>query len=256
MRSIWKGAVTFGLVNIPVKLYSAVESSSLDLDLLDKKTHANIKYKRVNENTGKEVEYENIVKGYKLDDEYVVLDPEDFKAADAKKTNTIEIISFVNENEIDSVYFEQPYFLEPEKTGVQAYALLRSALKSTNMVGVATFVMRNKEALAIIKPYKNAIVLNRIRFAEEIRDVNNLNLPAELHEKKGIAMAVQLIKQLTEKFNISQYKDEYSQKLLKIIKQKAKGVKIKAPKMQVVRANDNDLVSMLKASLEKKRKTG
>lgn len=128
MRAIWTGSIGFGLVNIPVKLYSAVEESTLDLDMLDKKDHANIKFKRVNERTGREVAWENIVRGYLINEKYVVLDKKDFERASPEKTKHIEILNFVNETEIDSTYFEQPYFLEPEKTGTRAYALLREAL--------------------------------------------------------------------------------------------------------------------------------
>ena len=164
MRPIWTGAIGFGLVNIPVKIYSATESSSLDLDMLDKKDHAHIKYHRVNENTGKEVPWGNIVKGYKLDNEYVILEDKDFEAASAKKTKTIEISDFVKEDEISSLYYETPYYLEPDKSGTRPYKLLLEALKKTKKVGVSTFVMRNKEALAILRPDNNVIVLNKIRF--------------------------------------------------------------------------------------------
>ncbi len=170
MRPIWTGAISFGLVNIPVKIFSATESSNLDLDLLDKKDHARIKYQRVNENTGKEVPWSNIVKGYKLKNEYVVLEDKDFEAASAKKTKTIEISDFVKEDEISSLYYETPYYLEPGKSGTRPYKLLLEALKKTKKVGVSTFVMRNKEALAILRPEKNVIVLNKIRFEQEIRD--------------------------------------------------------------------------------------
>src|SRR3954468_9402574 len=158
MKSIWKGTISFGLVNIPVKLYSAVEESSLDLDMLDKKDHSRIRFKRVNETTGKEVPYENIVKGYQLEDKYVVLDNEDFEYADAKKTNTIEIIEFVNSKEIDPIYYEQPFYLEPEKGGVKAYSILRDALAAAGKVGVASFVLRKKETLAVLTPRKKVIV--------------------------------------------------------------------------------------------------
>src|SRR6185369_10368808 len=140
MRSIWTGAIGFGLVNIPVKMYSATESSSLDLDMLDKKDHSNIKFKRVNEKTGREVPWANIVKGYKLpNDDYVVLTDKDFEAASVKKTKTIEISDFVKESEIESLYYETPYYLEPDKSGARAYALLRQALLKTKKVGVASF---------------------------------------------------------------------------------------------------------------------
>ncbi len=177
MRPIWTGAIGFGLVNIPVKMYSATQSSNLDLDMLDKKDHSHIKYLRINEKTGKEVPWANIVKGYKLNDEYVVLDDKDFEAASAKKTKTIEISDFVKEEEISSMYYETPYYLEPDKSGTRPYELLREALLKTKKVGVASFVMRNKESLAILRPDKDVIVLNRIRFEEEIRDTGELALP-------------------------------------------------------------------------------
>ncbi|HMT28166.1 MAG TPA: Ku protein [Bacteroidia bacterium] len=257
MRSLWAGSISFGLINIPVKIFSAVQESSLNLDMLDSKDHSNIKFKRVNENTGKEVAYENIVKGYKLDKGYVILEEEDFEAADAVKTKTIEIINFVEEKEIDSLYYEQPYYLEPDKSAMKAYALLRDALQSSGKVGVTTFVLRNKEGLAILKPYKNVIVLNRIRFAQEIRETSDLKLPPISKTKtKEVQMANKLVAQLTEKFNITKYKDTYTAKLLKRIKEKSKGKKITAPKMKVVKRQSDDLMDMLKASLTgKKRKT-
>ena len=255
MRPIWTGAIGFGLVNIPVKIYSATESSNLDLDMLDKKDHAHIKYQRVNENTGKEVPWSNIVKGYKVDDEYVVLEDKDFEAASAEKTKTIEISDFVKEEEISSLYYETPYYLEPDKSGTRPYKLLLEALQKTKKVGVATFVMRNKEALAILRPDKNVIVLNKIRFEQEIRDPNQLTLPNTTEVKPAeLKMAVTLIDQLTGKFDISKYKDNYNDELLKLIHAKAKGKKIKAPQMKVVHSKAQDLMDQLKASLEVKRK--
>ena len=250
MRSIWTGSISFGLINIPVKLFSAVQESSLDLDMLDSKDHSNIKFKRVNENTGKEVAYENIVKGYKLDSGYVILEDEDFEAADAVKTKMIEIINFVDEQEIDSLYYEQPYYLEPEESAMKAYALLRDALQLSGKVGVTTFVLRNKEGLAILKPYKNVIVLNRIRFSQEIREPSELKLPPISKTKtKEMDMANKLVDQLTEKFNIGKYKDTYTAKLLKIIKEKSKGKKTVVPLMKVVHRQNDNLMDMLKASL-------
>lgn len=256
MRPIWTGAIGFGLVNIPVKLYSATESSSLDLDMLDKKDKARIKFKRVNEESGKEVPWGNIVKGYKLDnDEYVVLEDKDFERASAKKTKTIEITDFVKEDEIDSLYYETPYYLEPDKSGARAYALLREALEKTKKVGIATFVMRSKEALAVLKTSKKAIVLNRIRFQEEIRDTTSLNLPPKTEVKANeLKMAITLIDQLTHKFDIKAYKDTYTAELLKVIRAKAKGVKLKEPKLKVVHTKSEDLMEQLKASLGSKRR--
>lgn len=254
MRSIWTGSISFGLINIPIKVFSAVQESSLDLDMLDSKDHSNIKFIRVNESTGKEVAYENIVKGYKMDSGYVILEDEDFEAADAEKTKTIEIISFVYEKEIDSLYYEQPYYLQPEKQATKAYALLRDALQLSGKVGVTTFVLRNKEGLAILKPYKNVIVLNRIRFSQEIREPSELELPPVSKTKtKEMEMAKKLVDQLTEKFDIEKYKDSYTAKLLKIIKEKSKGKKISVPKLKVVHKQSDNLMDMLKASLSAKR---
>lgn len=254
MRAIWTGSITFGLINIPVKIFSAVQESTLDLDMLDSKDHSNIKFKRVNENTGKEIAYENIVKGYKLDSGYVILEDEDFEAADAVKTKTIEIQNFVNEHEIESRYYEQPYYLEPQKSAMKTYALLRDSLQSSGKVGVTTFVMRNKEGLAILKPYKKVIVLNRIRFAQEIRDPSKLKLPPVSKAKaKEMDMANKLVDQLTEKFNITKYKDTYSAKLLKIIKAKSKGKKISVPQLKLVQRQSDNLMDALKASLSNKK---
>lgn len=255
MRSIWTGAIGFGLVNIPIKMYSATESSNLNLDMLDKKDHAHIKYMRVNETTGKEVPWGNIVKGYKWNNDYVILDEKDFEAASAKKTKTIEISDFVKEDEISSIYYETPYYLEPDKSGTRPYKLLLQALLKTKKVGVASFVMRNKEALAILRPDKEVIVLNRIRFEEEIRDPKELTLPTNTEVKPAeLKMAITLIDQLTAKFDISKYKDTYNDELLKLIKAKASGKKIKIPEMKVVHSKTKDLMDQLKASLDVKRK--
>ena len=255
MRSIWTGAIGFGLVNIPVKMYSATESSNLDLDMLDKKDQSHIKFMRVNENTGKEVSWDNIVKGYKYHDDYVILDEKDFELASAKKTKTIEISDFVKEEEISSLYYETPYYLEPDKSGTRPYKLLLDALKKTKKVGVSTFVMRNKESLAILRPDKNVIVLNKIRFEQEIRDPNDLELPKNTEVKPAeLKMAITLINQLTGKFDISKYKDTYNGELLKLIKAKASGKKIKVPEMKVVHNKTKDLMEQLKASLDVKRK--
>jgi len=249
MKAIWTGSIGFGLVNIPIKMYTAVEDSSLDLDMLDKKDHANIKFKRVNENTGKEVAWENIVRGYLVNDKYVVLDKTDFEKASPEKTKHIEIVQFVEEREIDSTYFENPYFLEPEKTGTRAYSLLREALKKTGKAGVGLFVMHNREHICIIKASANVLVLNRIRFAQELRSPKDLNLPASSAKPAELKMATALIDQLTEPFDVSKYKDEYTDKLLKIIKAKSKGKSIPFKPMKVVHSKTQDLMEQLKASL-------
>ena len=255
MRPLWTGTIGFGLVNIPVKLFSATQASELDLDMLDKKDLSNIRFMRVNGKTGKEVEYKNIVKGYKLNDNYVVLEDKDLASANAVKTKLIEITDFVLEQEIDSIYYEVPYYLAPEKSGVRAYALLREALRKTGKVGVATFVMRNKENLAIIKVSGEALILTKMRFAEEIRDTKELVLPASTVKPAELKMAISLINQLSGKFTIGKYKDLYTAQLLKLIKAKAKGGKTtsRAP-LKVVHSKAKDLMDQLKESLNTKRK--
>jgi DNA end-binding protein Ku len=255
MRPLWTGAIGFGLVNIPVKMFSATQGSELDFDMLDKKDNSNIKFMRVSEKTGKEVKWENIVKGYMLNNKYVILTDKDFEAAAAAKTKTIDISDFVLQEEIDSVYYETPYYLVPEKSGVRAYVLLREALQKTGKAGVSTFVMRNKEALAILRVSGNMIILNKIRFQEEIRDTKELNVPAKATVKPGeLKMAISLIDQLSGKFNISKYKDNYSAQLLKFIKAKAKGTKTATPQLKVVHSKTRDLMEQLKASLKTKTK--
>jgi DNA end-binding protein Ku len=253
MRAIWSGAIGFGLVNIPVKLFSATQGSELDLDMLDKKDHSNIKFQRVNAESGKQVEWKNIVKGYMLDGKYVILDDDDFAKASPEKSKIISIEEFVNGKDIDSIYYETPYFLAPDKSGEKAYALLREALEKSGKYGLGTYVLRNREHLCVLKPLKNAIVLNTIRFAEEIRDAEELNIPSGKQVKPAeLKMALSLIDQLTEKFDISKYKDSYTDSLLKVIRAKAKGKKTEVPQLRVVHSNARDLMSQLKASLGKK----
>ena len=255
MRPLWTGAIGFGLVNIPVKLYSATESSSLNLDMLDKKDHSNIRFLRVNEKTGKEVKWDSIVKGYMVDNKYVILDDKDFEKANAVKTKLIEINDFVDAGEINTAYYDTPYYLAPDKSGSRAYALLREALAKTNKVGVSTFVMRNKEGLAILRSQDDVILLNRIRFAQEIRPTTELELPQKKDIKPGeLKMAISLVEQLSGKFNIEKYKDTYTAELMKLINAKAKGQKIVAPQMKVVHSKTQDLMEQLKASLDTKKK--
>jgi DNA end-binding protein Ku len=218
--------------------------------MLDKKDHANIKFKRVNGNTGKEVAWENIERGYKVDDHYVVVTKEDFEQASPEKTKIIEVAEFIDEKEIDSMYYEVPYYLQPEKSGTKAYALLRDALKKTGKVGLGTFVLRNRESLVILKPKEDILVLNKIRFQQEIRDPEELKIPSAESKANEIKMAIQLINQLTTDFDIARYKDTYSDKLLKLIKAKDKGKKITKSPLRVVHSRGRDLMEQLKASLE------
>ena len=254
MRAIWTGAIGFGLVNIPIKLYSAVQASELDLDMLDKKDHANIRFKRVNENSGKEVPWNNIVRAYNYNDRYVVIDEKDFEKASPEKNKIIAISEFVNEHDVNSMYYETPYYAEPEKSGTKAYALLRDALKKTGKAGFGSFVLRSKESLCLIKPEENILVINRIRFAEEIRSPKELNIPESSNKPAEMKMAMELIEQLSGAFDISKYKDTYSDKLMKIIEAKAKGKPIKVAPLKIAYSRTEDLMSQLKASLNAKHK--
>lgn len=255
MKAIWTGAIGFGLVNIPVRIFSATKDSELDLDMLDKKDHARIRFKRVNEVTGREVDWDNIVKGYDLNGKYVVVTDEDFAKASPEKSKIIEITEFVNEDEIDSIFYETPYFLEPQKSGEKAYALLREALRKSGKVGVGNYVMRSKEALCVLKPLDQVIVLNKIRFAAEIRDINEISAPGKSSIKPAeMQMAQALISQLSGKFDIAKYKDNYTDELLKLIRAKAKGKTTAAPQLRVVHNKSKDLMSQLKASLGTRKK--
>lgn len=252
MKAIWSGSIGFGLVNIPVKLYSAVQGVRIELDMLDSKTHSPIRYKRVSEKTGKEVPWEQIRKGYLYNDEYVVLEPGDFEAASPKKSKIIEIESFVNEVDIDDIYFETPYFLEPGKGGEKAYQLLYKALEKTKKVGLSRFVMRTQEHMAVIRPKDGYLLLQQLRFEDELRSPKDLKLPEGVRvSPKELEMALELIKQYTAEFDMSKYEDEYKKELMKIIKSKATGKKIPTKKMEVVYTKKDDLFDQLKASLGK-----
>lgn len=256
MRAIWNGAIGFGLVNIPIKLYSATESSSLDLDMLDSKDYSNIRFKRVNEKTGKEVAWENIVKGYKLKDKYIVLEDEDFEAASPEKSKILSINQFIKEADIDTALFETPYYLEPQKNGEAPYNLLLKSLIKTKMAGIGSFVLREREILCMIRPYENKILMvNRMRYPEELRDYKNLKIPRRSTPKPAeLKMAVSLIKNLADNFDAAAYKDSYKADLLKIIKRKAKGQKIKVATKTETVEKTADLMAMLKASLQNSKK--
>src|SRR6195952_5259349 len=174
MRSIWKGSIGFGLVSIPIKLYSAVQTSSLDLDMLDSRDHAHIKFQRVNENTRKEVPYDKIVKGYKYDDDYVIVEEADFEAAAPEKSKVIEIENFVDIASVNPMYYETSYYTEPETKNNKAYSLLLEALKKSGKAGLARFVLRNTENLCIVHPVDHVLVVTKIRFAQELRSTEDL----------------------------------------------------------------------------------
>ena len=253
MRSIWNGSISFGLVNIPVKLYSAIENSNLDLDMLDGRDHSHIKFQRINEKTRKEVPYEKIVKGYLLKDSYVILEDQDFEDASPDKSKTIDIENFVNTSEINPMLFETSYYAEAGKQGQKAYALLLKALQKTKMAGLGSFVLRQKENLCVIYPQDNVLVISRIRFAQEIRSTSEIDTPDNLDiPKRELDVALALIKQYSTDFNIDKYKDTYTAELLKIIKAKAKGVRPTIKKLKPQKAKSDDLYEQLMESLSKK----
>jgi DNA end-binding protein Ku len=250
MRSIWKGSIGFGLVNIPVKLYSAVQSSRLNLDMLDSRDHEHIKFQRINEKTRKEVPFDKIVKGYAIDDGYVILEDQDFEDASPQKTKMIELENFVDIAAINPMYYETSYFSEPETQGRKAYALLIEALKKSKKAGIARFVLRSSENLCVIHPVDNVLVVTKIRFAEELRSSEEIQTPDDVTvSKKELDVGLALISQYTSEFKIDQFKDEYTAELLNIIKAKSKGKRPTIKKMKPVKASSDDLYDQLKQSL-------
>lgn len=258
MRSIWSGAISFGLVNIPVKLYSATGENKLDFDMLHEEDLSPIRYARVCRADGKEIPYQEIVKGYEYaKGDYVVLTDEDFKKANARKTKTIDIVDFVKEDEINVVYFEKPYFLEPSKGAEKAYALLREALKKSKKTAIAKFVLRNREHLAAVKPEENVLILDQMRFQTELRSPNELNLPkVDIAERREIDMALALIDQLSEPFKPEDYKDTYTAELRRVIDEKSKGKTPSQKEEEPVPTRVPDLMEVLRASLERERQKG
>lgn len=256
MRPIWSGSIGFGLVNIPVRLYSATDESTLPFISLDKNNHARIRYKKVNEATGKEVPHPDIVKGYKVGSDYVIVEDEDFQKAAPEKNDHLEIVQFINEKEVDAVFYEKPYYLEPDKGGTKAYALLRDALKKEGKAALGPLVYHKREWICLLKPLDEVLVMHRLRFAEEIRAASDLNIPKGDIKAEELKMAALLINQLTKPFKPEQFKDEFSQKLLKVIEAKAKGKGQSFKTMKVVHnTTTEDLMQKLKASLkEPKRK--
>lgn len=254
MRAIWNGSISFGLVNIPVKLYSAVQNSNLDLDMLDERDHANIKYQRINEDTRKEVPYDNIVKGYFLKDRYIILDDHDFEEAAPEKNKVIELENFVDIQEVDPIYYETSYYTAPEKQGVKAYALLLKALIKSKKAGIARFVLRSTENLCVIHPMDDVIVITKIRFQEEVRERDDLKKADDVKvSKKELDMGLALIKQYSSKFDITGFKDEYTKELLRIIKAKAKGKQVAVKKLKTKKAKSDDLYDQLMESLNSKK---
>ncbi len=258
MRAIWTGSVSFGLINIPVKMYSGSETrGGIDLHMLHKTDLSPIRYAKICRQDGKEVPYDEIVKGYEYQDgDYVIIDEKDFEKLNTKKLGTIDINQFAHETEIDVRYFDKPYYLEPTKGAEKPYALLREALTRSNKIAIAKFVLRQREHLAAIKPVGRTLVLNQLRFPAELREPNQLNLPDNsLADKKEVEMALKLVDQLTEPFIPEDYHDTYTEELENMIEAKVKGKQPKISKAKApVKSDNKDLMAMLKASLETSEK--
>ncbi|MDN2709488.1 Ku protein [Janthinobacterium sp. SUN118] len=263
-RALWKGAISFGLVHIPVELISASLDHELDLSMLDRRDFAPIGYKRYNKQTGKEVEWDDIIKGYEYKtDEYVVLSEEDLKQANVKATQTIDILTFVDAAEVPLTFYEHPYYLLPAKGGEKVYALLRETLRKANKVGIASVVMRTKQHLCALVCVKDAIVLNTLRYADELRPTDDLDLPGSTLKAAGISdkelkMALSLVDGMSEAWDPEQYHDSYREDVLALVKKKIKAKQTKtitppAPEPEEDRgSNVIDLVALLQQSLGRK----
>lgn len=262
-RVIWKGSISFGLVHIPVGLYSAEQSKELSFSLLDKRDMAPVGYRRINKTSGKEVSWDDIVKGYEYEkDQYVILGPEDFKQANVQATQTVDIVDFVDASEIHPMYFEKPYVLEPVKKGEKSYALLRETLTRTGKIGVANVVIHTRQHLAAVLPRDNVLVLNLLRFENELRDISQFSAPpADLDKlgvtKKELDMAAQLVEGMTEKWQPEKYHDTYRDDLMALIDEKVKSGHLEAITEAVAddqprKAEVIDLMALLKRSVEEK----
>lgn len=254
-RAIWKGSISFGLVNIPVGLYSATKpGNEVKLRMLRARDESPIKYKRVAEADDKEVPWDEIVKGYEYEEgHFVVLTKEDFDEVNVASNQTVDIREFVDLSEIDPMFFDQPYFLAPEKGGDKAYALLRDSLQETGKVGIAKVVIKTREHLAAVKPLGKALVLELMHFPDELADPGELNLPSTEPGKKELTMAQQLITSMSDMWEPEKWKDEYREALMKLIEEKAAapGKKLTGTKSKGRKpTNVVDLVSVLQESID------
>ncbi len=251
MRSIWSGSISFSLVNIPIKLYSATAGEHINFDLLHAKDLSPIRYAKVCKKDGEEVDYQEVVKGFEYEPgSYVVIDKEDFAKANARKTSTIDILGFVDDDEIDSIYYEKPYYLGPGKGGEKAYTVFRAALTEAKKVALGRYVLRNKEKLAVVKPEENILVLNQMRYHDDVRDWRELE-PAEMDVSKDeLELAIKLIEQLSRTFNPNDYSDSYKQELMQIIQDKVAG-RVPATRGEIPKPTEvKDLMAVLRESLE------
>ncbi|HSU82746.1 MAG TPA: Ku protein [Thermoanaerobaculia bacterium] len=257
-RAIWKGSISFGLVNIPVGLYAAETRDEISFKLLDKKTMSPIHYKRVSEESGKEVPWEETVRGYEFESgQYVVMSDEDLKRAAPEATQTIDIVDFVDLEDISPLYFDKPYYLGPDKKGAKAYALLREILRRTKKVGIAKVVIRTRQYLAAVVARGDVLTLELMRYAHELRDPSELDVPRgkEGVSEREIDMAERLVEGMVSAWDPEKYKDTYRQELMKTIKKRAEAGQLEsspepAPKPREARGNVVDLMALLKQSVE------
>ena len=257
MRAIWKGNISFALVTIPISVFSATRSNDVSFKYLHKKDLSPVSYKRFCDAEGQEVPWEEITRGYEFEKgRFVGVTEEEFKQANVELSRTIQIIAFVDENEIDPVYYEKPYYLEPQKGGEHAYALLGEALKRSGRVGVARVVLKSREHLALLKPSGKLLTLQTMRFAHEVADHGELNIPEETKiSAKEMSLANMLIETMQDSFDPATYKDEYRGKLLEIIQKKVEGVEVGSSSIAPGKPGQTiDLMEVLKQSLEATKK--
>jgi DNA end-binding protein Ku len=259
-RQLWKGAIRFGLVHVPVSLYPAEDRNDLSFTMLDKRDMSPVGYKRYNKNTGDEVAYEDIVKAYEYEKgQYVPLDKEDFKKANVEATQTVDIVGFVGNHEIPPYYLESPYYLAPDKHGDKGYALLREVLEKQDKWAVATVVIRTRQHIAVLYPRDNVLVLNTLRYQNELKSPKGLEVPADLKDAKvqpnEVKMAERLIDDMTMKWDPKEFHDTYRDDLLKLIEEKAAGHVRKMPKAHATReAEVIDFAKLLEQSLSARKR--
>lgn len=264
-RSIWRGAISFGLVHIPVILSSAENRNSFDLTMLDRRDMKPVGFKRYNKDTQKEVGWDDIVKGYEYEkNRYVVLTDEDFKRANVEATQTVDIVTFVDADEIAPTYFETPYYLSPDKRGEKGYALLRETLKVTKKIAIATVVIRTRQYLAALIPSGDVIVLNTLRYHNELKPVQDLDVPSGTLKSAGVSsreidMAKKLVDEMTDKWEPERYGDTYHDDLMKLIDKRIKAGKTEVitkadedAEQKPVRGEVIDLMALLKRSVQEK----
>jgi DNA end-binding protein Ku len=255
MRAIWKGSISFGLVNIPIALYPATRKEDLRFRLLRAKDLSPVNYKRVAEKDGKEVPWDQIVKGYEYEKgKYVVLKDEDFQRVDLEATQTVDIQDFVEQEEIDPVFFYKPYYLEPQKGGDKAYVLLRETLEKTGKVGIAKVVIKTRQYLAGVKAENNVLVLELMHFAEELANADKLQVPKKIEPgKREVDMATALVNSMSSKWDPKKYRDDYRDALMEVIEEKVeaggKELEEKPKKKAPPSTKVIDLVAVLQESL-------